>query len=133
MSREIAFIDPNIAEFDTFVAGLRSELEAIVLSPQSSAPAQIADMLTDRSDLDAIHIVAHGAPGVIGFSSGALTIETLKGHAENVRKIGDALAPHGELLLWSCHTAQGERGKAFVGALEYMVGASVGAATCLIG
>jgi hypothetical protein len=37
MSHEIAFIDPNIFDVETFLAGLRPEVEGIVLSPSESA------------------------------------------------------------------------------------------------
>ena len=71
MAREIAFIDPGIPDLDIFLAGLRPGLEAVVLSSERAAPKQIADALRGWADLDAIHIVAHGAPGAISFSSGA--------------------------------------------------------------
>ena len=63
MSREIAFINQSIPDLEHFVSGLRPGLEAILLSPKQEAPAQIASVLRHRSELDAIHIVAHGAPG----------------------------------------------------------------------
>src|SRR5262245_12860933 len=133
MSCEVAFIDPSIPELDTFLAGLRPDLEAILLSPKCSAPTQIAEALSERADLDAIHIVAHGAPGVIRFSSGSLTIDTLPQFAAHLAAIGEALGPEGELLLWSCETGRGPRGACFIDALESLTGACVAASAQLIG
>ncbi|HXE10207.1 MAG TPA: DUF4347 domain-containing protein [Verrucomicrobiae bacterium] len=133
LSREVAFIDPGIPELNTFLGGLRPDLEVILLSSKSSAPVQIAKVLHGHSQMVAIHIVAHGDPGVVGFSSGALTIETLNEHAPELAGIGDALAPEGALLLWSCKTGSGARGATFIDALEHVTGASIEAATDLVG
>ena len=75
MASEIAFVDAGIPDFDAFVAGLRPNVEAIVLSPSRRAPDQMAAVLRGRSGLDAVHIVAHGAPGALCFTSAALTLE----------------------------------------------------------
>src|SRR5262245_1907767 len=72
MSREIAFIDSIIPDFEKFLLGIRLGIEAISLSPQRPASAQIAEALRGRTGLDAIHVVAHGKPGEIGFGSGPL-------------------------------------------------------------
>jgi serralysin len=133
MSREIAFIDSNIPDFESFFSGIRPGIEAISLSPQQAASAQIAEALCGRTGLDAIHLVAHGRPGEVGFGSGPLTLPTLDDHAEQFAAIGEALAPDGELALWACKVAKGTRGATFIEALERVTGAKVAAAPDLIG
>jgi len=88
MLQEILFVDPGIPDLGTFLSELRPGLEAILLSPKRPAPAQIADALRGRADLDAIHIVAHGAPGEVSFASGARSNDALKEHAADLAAIG---------------------------------------------
>jgi Ca2+-binding RTX toxin-like protein len=133
MLQEVLLVDSGIPDLGMFLSGLRSGLDAHLLSPKRPAPAQIADVLRGRADLVAIHIVAHGKAGEVSFGAGALTIETLKEHAADLAEIGEALAPNGELLLWSCETGGGACGTAFIDALERATGARVSAAACQVG
>ena len=63
----------------------------------------------------------------------ALTPETLEEDGEDLAAIGRALGSKGSLLLWSCNTAAGERGAAFVDALACATGVEVWATTGLVG
>jgi Ca2+-binding RTX toxin-like protein len=133
VTREIALIDPSIPEVDAFVAGLRPGIEAILLSASADALTRIGEEVRDRAELQAIHIVAHGRPGALIFSAGTVSVQSLAGHAEDLRAIGDALARDGAVMLWACETGQGKAGERFVEALERMTGAAVGAASGLVG
>jgi hypothetical protein len=131
--KEIAFIDPTISDLSTFLANVRSDVEAIVLSPQCSAPAQIADIVKSRGDLDAIHVVAHGRPGEVSLGSGPLSLENIDQHAVALACLGKALTEEGELLLWSCNSAAGERGAEFISMLARAAGTQVAGASDLVG
>src|SRR5262245_57027164 len=133
MPREIAFVDRNVDDLPTLLAGLRPELNPLVLSDDEPAPCQIARLVRRWDGLDAIHVVAHGRVGEVSFGAGALSLEHLAGHAADLYAIGQALGKDGKLLLWSCQTAAGARGSAFVKALESATGAEVRAATGTIG
>src|SRR5436190_12758548 len=131
--REIAFVDPGIADLGDLLRGLRAEVQAVVLRPAGDPVRQMADALDGRDELQAIHIIAHGMPGAIAFTAGALSRETLAAHARDLGRIGAALDADGELLLWSCETGKGVAGERLVAAIEDATGASVGAATGLVG
>src|SRR6516225_7538979 len=131
--REIAFIDRNVDDLATLLAGLRPELDPILLSDDEPALCQIARLVRRCYGLDAIHVIAHGRVGEVSFGAGALSLESLAGHAADLRAIGQALGNDGKLLLWCCQTAAGARGSAFVEALESATGAEVRAATGTIG
>jgi hypothetical protein len=132
-AREIAFIDRGVTDLDTFLAGLRPEVESVVLTDHERALPQMARALQDRTGVEAIHIVAHGQAGEVRFGSGALSLETLDEHRAELAAIGRALDPQGDLRLWSCHTGADERGAAFVQALGVVTGAKVAAARDLVG
>jgi Ca2+-binding RTX toxin-like protein len=132
-AREIAFIDRGVTDLDTFLAGLRPEVESVVLTDHERALPQMARALQDRTGVEAIHIVAHGRAGEVRFGSGALSLETLDEHRAELAAIGRALNAQGDLRLWSCHTGADERGAAFVQALGVATGAKVAAARDLVG
>ncbi|MEK9283021.1 Ig-like domain-containing protein [Bradyrhizobium sp. ISRA442] len=130
---EIAFIDRNVDQLTALLAGLRAEVEPIVLLADAPAPRQMADVLKHRSDLAAIHLIAHGAPGQVNCGASALTLETIENEDEDLAAIGRALGNGGSLQLWACNAARGARGAAFVDALARATGAQVLAATSLVG
>ena len=132
-SREIVFVDQNVSDLHSLLAGLRPDVEPIVLTASERATAQIATALKGRDDLHAIHIVAHGSAGEVRFGAGTLSRETLDDHAADLAEIGRALGRDGQLSLWSCETGQGKRGAAFVEALERATGADVAATAGLVG
>jgi hypothetical protein len=131
--REIAFIDRGVDDLATLLAGIRPDVEPILLSNDEPAPRQMARAVQGREgQLDAIHVIAHGRPGEVSFTSGALTVEGVGLYASDFAEIGRSL-PCGALQLWSCRTAQGKRGVHFVDALAYVSGVEVAASEGVIG
>ena len=131
--KQIAFIDCAVADIETLRAGLRPGIEAVMLSSRQAAPRQIAIALQGRCDVEAIHIVAHGQPGEVSFGAGALSLETIEEHRSHLAEIGRALAADGEIRLWVCDAARGQRGAAFLNGLRLATGAAVLGATGLVG
>ena len=129
---EIAFIDASVASIESLIAGLRPGIEVHLLSPNHSATQQIAAAVSGRI-FEAVHILAHGQPGEVAFSAGALSLETLRDHSCDLADIGRAMSDDGSLLLWSCHSGQGQRGAAFVDALSAATDAHVAASSQPIG
>src|SRR5260221_7805885 len=104
--REIAFIDRGVDDLDTLLKSIRPDVEPILLSNDEPAPRQMARAVKGREgQLDAIHVIAHGRPGEVSFSAGALSVETIDEHAGELADIGRTLRD-GAFHLWTCETAQ---------------------------
>ena len=115
---EVLFVNSSAPDLETLLHNLRPEVESIVLDVRSSAAQQIAVALEGREALDAVHVVAHGAPGRVVFASDEWTINTLDGAADDLAAIGKSLGDKGELRLWSCETGAGKLGEDFVEGLQ---------------
>jgi hypothetical protein len=131
--REILFIDPGVSDIETILGHLRPEVAAVLLDPVRPAAHQMATALAGERDLAAIHVIAHGALGRVSFGAGEWSTETLLRDAGDLSAIGRALGEDGELRLWSCDTAAGLAGAAFVGALARTTGAYIAAADARVG
>jgi len=131
--REILFIDPGVSDIATLLGHLRPEVEPILLDPVRPAAHQMAAALAGERELAAIHVIAHGSPGRVDFTAGHWSAETVADDAENLAAIGRALAASGDLRLWSCRTAAGPAGAAFVAGLTQASGADTAAASGLVG
>jgi hypothetical protein len=116
LKRAIAFIDRNVDDLGTLLAGISPHVEPILLSDDEPAPQQMMRAVRGRAKLDAIHVIAHGRPGEVSFVAGALSLDTTEEHAAELAKVGRILRG-GAIYLWTCETARGRRGAAFVEAL----------------
>jgi hypothetical protein len=132
-AREILFIDPAVPDFATLADGVRAVVRPVLLDARRDALEQIADALERGAGYDTVHVVTHGAPGRLEFSSGALSHAKLFHHAGALARIRAALAPDGELLLWACAAGQGAAGRLLIDALAEATGANVAAASHDIG
>src|SRR5689334_17859985 len=111
--REIAFIDRGVDDLATLLAGMRSDVEPILLSDDEPAPRQMARAVHGREGLKAIHVIAHGRPGEVSFGAGTLSLETLQHSAADLGTLGKVLG-QGGLSLWSCNVGQGDQGRKFI-------------------
>src|SRR6516162_5013860 len=132
LKRAIAFIDRNVDDLGTLLAGISPHVEPILLSDDEPAPRQMVRAVNRRADLDAIHVIAHGRPGEVSFGAGALSLDTTGEHAAELAEVGRMLRG-GAIYLWACETARGRRGAAFVDALARISGAPIAASMQRVG
>ena len=132
LKRAIAFIDRNVDDLGTLLANISPHVEPILLSDDEPAPRQMVRAVKRRPDLDAVHVIAHGRPGEVSFGAGALSLDTTEEHAAELAEVGRMLRG-GAIYLWTCETARGRRGAAFVEALARASGAPIAASTLLVG
>src|SRR5205814_1664707 len=85
-------------------------------------------------DAAAIDIVAHGANGVIWIGGTRLCETAIASYLPQLARIGEALRPDGDILLWGCNVAQDAAGQAFLRRLSQATdGANIAASSHLVG
>ncbi|TPN80420.1 DUF4347 domain-containing protein [Mesorhizobium sp. CU2] len=130
---EVAFVDPSVSDPDTILCNLRPGVEAIMLDGAAAPARQMVAALEGRGSLDAVHVIAHGAPGRVSFSGGEWTARTIEDDEADLAAIGRALGPDGGINLWSCEVGAGDAGADFLGALARAAGVPAAAATDRVG
>ncbi|WP_409266934.1 Ig-like domain-containing protein [Massilia sp. BHUDP2] len=125
--QEIAFVNANLADLETLIAGMRPDIEIVILDPAGDGFAQIARTLDGRSNLDAIHLLGHGAAGMLELGDVVVDAAYLKQHADVLAEIGAALHQDGDILLYGCDTGAGSAGADFLQTLAQATGADVAA------
>ena len=124
---EIVFIDSRVADPDTLLSGLPADVEVVRLDAAEDGVLQIADHLAGRSDVDAVHVISHGAEGTVYLGTGTLSGDTLDSYGEALATIGDALSADGDLLLYGCDIGADGAGTDFIERLAEATGADVAA------
>lgn len=127
--QEIAFVNGNLTDLQTLIAGMRPGIEIVILDPVGDGIAQIARALEGRSGLDAIHLVGHGASGLLQLGEVTVDAAYLKANAAALGEIGAALTEDGDILVYGCETGAGSAGADFLNTLGEASGADVAAST----
>ena len=127
---EIVFIDSSVPDAANFLTHVSATAEVYFIDTSTDGVDQIADILRDRSDIDALHIVSHGDQGSLELGSSVLNHNTMESeYATELAMIGGALSDHGDILIYGCDFAAGPDGSAAAALLADLTGAEVAAST----
>ncbi|TRO11743.1 DUF4347 domain-containing protein [Ectopseudomonas mendocina] len=125
--QEIVFVDGKLQDAQALIAGLPSGTEVVVLDSSKDGLQQIADYLKDRADVDAIHLLSHGADGTVELGNTWLNSRNIGQHAQQLNAIGAALSADGDILIYGCDTGEGAQGATLLSELARLTQADVAA------
>ncbi|QDT62011.1 aspartate kinase [Stieleria bergensis] len=124
----LVFLDPSVTDFDAVLASLTAntpEADLYLLSDNSSGVAQITEVLSERSDVHSLHIVA-GTEGVNSvFGSEDLDQVTLNQYVGSIAAWNDALYNAGEIHFYDTDFASSLEGQTFLQVMELLTGTTV--------
>jgi VCBS repeat-containing protein len=129
-STEVVFVDPTVPDYESLLAGMGPNVEVVVLDASRDGVEQIAESLTGRSGIDAIHLISHGDAGTLQLGTGTLNAESMSTHyADEFTTIQQTLSEQADILVYGCNFAEGEVGQAAVARLAELTGADVAASS----
>ena len=132
-SQEVVFVDAGIQHYASLVDDILASaddsrsLEVIVLNADDNGIDQISEVLADRQDLDAVHLVTHGDDGAVKLGDTWLNSGNLDLYDGDISGWQAALAPQADLLFYGCELAASDEGQAIIGKLSSLTGADVAA------
>jgi len=131
---EIVFIDSSVEDYQTLLAGIDPSVEVVLLQSDRDGVEQIADVLSEREDVNSIHIISHGDSGTLQLGNSTLSQESMQSeHADELATIKNALSDSADILIYGCNFAEGEFGKAAADTLAELTGADIAASDDLTG
>ncbi|MEG3863346.1 DUF4347 domain-containing protein, partial [Microcoleus sp. herbarium12] len=105
----IAFIDSQVPDYQSLIAGVTPGTEVVVLDAHRDAIAQITQILALRTNIDSIHIVSHGAPGSLQLGDGSLSADNLETYSTQLQQWRSAFTDSADILIYGCNVASGPR------------------------
>lgn len=126
-AQEVLFIDSRVPDLQAIMAAARPGVKVVILDPSESGVAQMAKALEGLHGLASISVVSHGDEGVLLLGNGPLFSGNLQQYEAELKTIGAALHPDGDLLLYGCDVGAGDVGAQFLRSLAEMTGADVAA------
>ena len=135
---QIIFIDSQVEDCQFLATGVLPGIETVIIDRNRDGIEQITEVLTQKSNFAAIHIVSHGSPGCLYLGNSQLSLDNLdkyQSHLETCFSQSPSplvpLSPR--LLLYGCNVAAGDAGSEFVTKLHQLTGAKIAASTTPIG
>jgi len=125
--REVVFIEDNLPDYLKLAESARRGAEVVVLDHTRDGLAQMIAALQGR-EVDAIHLVTHGANGQVDLGSTRLSVSNVDAMAGQLAQLGQSLSADGDLLLYGCDVAGGA-GQGFLDSLARHTGADVAASS----
>ena len=133
MSKQIVFVDPTVQDKHVLLQGIEPAIEVVHLIREQDGLRQIADHMTKCREIDAIHIISHGASGMLQLGSASINRTNLKDYFIELAHVGRAMREGGDILLYGCEVAAGEPGAALIEGIAKLTGANVAASTLPVG
>ena len=117
----LVVIDRNVDDISTLVNGVLADAKVLVLNLATDSIEQITRALAEET-FNSLHIVSHGAPGVLYLGNNPLTLDNLDHYSYQLQEWG---VP--EILLYGCNVAAGDAGSEFIDQLHQLTGADIAA------
>ncbi|MCP3877446.1 MAG: DUF4347 domain-containing protein, partial [Sulfitobacter sp.] len=136
--RELVFINDNVPDIEKLMADLQNAddnrvVEFVTLSSQSDGIGQVSDILGQRTNLDAVHFITHGADARINLGGTWLDASTLQQNLDAVAGWGNALTADGDILFYGCNIAAADNGQILLNDIAGLTGAEVAASEDVTG
>ena len=136
--RELILVNENVADYQQLIADLQGEnanrvIEVVVLDADRDGIEQVSDILADRSDLTAVHFIAHGTGGQINLGNTWLNSAILQQNIDPISEWGKALTGAGDILFYGCNIAADGAGQSLLNTIADLTGADVAASDDLTG
>ncbi|MBL8470942.1 MAG: DUF4347 domain-containing protein, partial [Rhodocyclaceae bacterium] len=126
-AREILFVDTSAPDWAELVQNTRTGVEVVVLDAARDGIGQIDAALAGRQDVSAIHLVSHGADGMLQLGSTRFDAATLALRNADIAALGTHLASGADVLIYGCDVAASASGREFVSELASTLKADVAA------
>ncbi|MBR9829351.1 MAG: DUF4347 domain-containing protein, partial [Oceanospirillales bacterium] len=133
LTQSFYFIDSTLPELDTLLAGLPPYAKVVLLEPDQSGLQQVLTALDGYTNLDAVHVLTHGAPGSIELGNSTLNSESLSEASDALQALGTHLNEDADLLFYGCDVAGNDAGKTLIEQISALTGADVAASDDLTG
>ncbi|MEI8168453.1 MAG: Ig-like domain-containing protein, partial [Rhodoferax sp.] len=133
-AREIVFIDSGVDDIAQLLKGTRADVEVVLLDANRDPWAQMTAVISTHQNLDAVHLVSHGADGQLVFNGktyGANSFGTTE--AAELTQWQSHLSANADILIYGCNVAAGADGVLLINQMARLTQADVAASTDLTG
>ncbi|SFK43952.1 protein of unknown function [Nitrosomonas aestuarii] len=130
---EIVIIDQGIKDYPILRDNLRSDLIVHILNSKHDGVVQLTNILRQYTNLNAVHIFAHGREGYLSLGDSILSNETIAQYQNALFSWQAAFSGSADILVYGCEVAKGAAGEMFIQQLAAHTNVNIAASRNLTG
>ena len=131
--KNIVFIDSAVEDYETITSSFKENTEFYLINANEDGFKRISEILTDRENIDALHLIGHGSSGQILFGNAFLNNDTIDSYQSTLTSIGQSLTTSGDILFYGCNVASTEQGEILIKKISEITKADIAASDDLTG
>ncbi|BBP56692.1 Ig-like domain-containing protein [Pseudomonas sp. St316] len=125
--KSVVFVDSRVKDAASLLDGVAPGTQVVQLDATKDGLQQIADYLDTHQGVSSVQIIAHGNAGDLWLGNAYLSADNVQARSEVLAQIGQDMNAGGDILIYGCYTAEGDRGLALVDSLAQLTGRDVAA------
>ncbi|KJZ67908.1 glycosyl hydrolase [Pseudomonas fluorescens] len=127
--QSVVFVDSRVKDADSLLKGVAPGTQVVQLDASRDGLQQIADYLDHHQGISSVQIIAHGNAGDLWLGDSYLSADNVAARSAVLAEIGKDMNVGGDIMIYGCYTAEGERGLNFVDSLAQLTGRDVAASS----
>lgn len=132
----VLFVDSSVIDYQQLLTGLKPNTQVHILNSTEDGIHQITQTLAAyQAAAYELHIVSHGAPGILYLGDAQLSLTTFNRYADDLKiwfRNADGHTAN-RISLYACNLAAGDAGAEFITKLHKLTGAEAAASSTLVG
>ncbi|MCJ8203323.1 Ig-like domain-containing protein [Pseudomonas sp. RGM2987] len=125
--KSVVFVDSRVKDSANLLEGVAPGTQVVQLDASKDGLQQIADYLDTHQGVSSVQIIAHGNAGDLWLGNAYLSADNVQARSEVLAQIGQDMNAGGDILIYGCYTAEGDRGMELVDSLAQLTGRDVAA------
>ncbi|MDC1497329.1 DUF4347 domain-containing protein, partial [Pelagibacteraceae bacterium] len=131
--KNIVFIDSQVKDYREITKSFKKSTEVYLINSNEDGFKRISEILKDKNDINALHLIGHGSVGQIVFGNAFLNNETIDNYKSTLSSIGQSLTTSGDILFYGCNVAGNEKGKLLIKKISEITKADIAASDDVTG
>ncbi|MGF6284354.1 Ig-like domain-containing protein [Pseudomonas silensiensis] len=127
--QSVVFVDSRVKDADSLLKGVAPGTQVVQLDASRDGLQQIADYLDHHQGISSVQIIAHGNAGDLWLGDSYLSADNVAARSAVLAEIGKDMNVGGDIMIYGCYTAEGQRGLSFVDSLAQLTGRDVAASS----
>ncbi|QBZ87338.1 DUF4347 domain-containing protein [Pseudomonas viciae] len=125
--KTVVFVDSRVKDSASLLEGVAPGTQVVQLDATKDGLQQIADYLDTHQGISSVQIIAHGNAGDLWLGNSYLSADNVQARSDVLAQIGQDMNAGGDILIYGCYTAEGDRGLSLVDSLAQLTGRDVAA------
>ena len=131
--KEVVVVDSDVQDLPILINNITRTATIEFIDRGSDGVSQLAEIVSQYDQLNALHVISHGAPAQLMLGNTLLGLNNINTYQNELTQLGSAMSATGDVMFYGCNAAKGELGKGFINELRAYTKADIAASIDVTG